>query len=177
MAAACAVATMLLLTQLNDLHQCGAMVASNNTLRSAPSKNTNIPRASMNCGAALEKRVERFASRRMLLCPRYIATINIASADTIFKLNTTRYGKPSVVCVRRSNTMNAPLSSSTPMQMFTRRLKSAATCAATPREQPAREGEGSENQTRSYEERRSAATPLCNTCAVSSFLTVFTITP
>src|SRR6266700_691470 len=89
------------------------MVASNNTLRSAPSKNTNIPRASMNCGAALEKRVERFASRRMLLCPRYIATINIASADTIFKLNTTRYGKPSVVCVRRSNTMNAPLSRST----------------------------------------------------------------
>src|SRR6266852_8845003 len=37
----------------------------------------------------------------------------------------------------------------------------------------ARQGEG---KPRPYI-LRSAATPLCNTCAVSSFLTVFTITP
>src|ERR1051326_2427465 len=60
-----------------------------------------------------------------------MASTNMAMADTIFNPNTIRYDQPSVVCVNRSNMRYAPVRSSTPVQIFTMRLKSAAICAAT----------------------------------------------
>src|SRR2546423_143178 len=60
-----------------------------------------------------------------------MANTNIAIAAATFSPNTTRYGQPSAVCVSRSNMRYAPVRSSTPIQTFTMRLKSAAICAAT----------------------------------------------